>query len=94
MKILHLNLKKKYFNLILLGEKTTEYREIKEYWVKRLQNKEYDVIRFQNGYSKDAPFFFAEYLGYEIENRTFEITGKTIPVFAIKLGKISTNIIV
>lgn len=62
--------------------------EIKPYWIKRLQNKEYDVIRFQNGYSKDAPYFFIEYLGYQIESRKFEITGENINVFAIKLGKI------
>ena len=36
MKTLHLNLKKKWFDMILSGEKTEEYREIKEYWIKRL----------------------------------------------------------
>ena len=43
MKILHLTLKKQWFEKILSGEKKEEFREIKEYWNKRL-NKEYDYI--------------------------------------------------
>lgn len=88
MKILHLNLKKKYFEQILSGEKKFEYREIKKYWIKRLQKKKYDLIEFKNGYSKDARKFYVEYLGYEIQTRKFEITGQNINVYAIKLGNI------
>lgn len=33
--ILHLNLKSKWFDMILSGEKKEEYREIKDFWVKR-----------------------------------------------------------
>jgi hypothetical protein len=36
IKILHLNLKKQWFNLIDKGVKLEEYREIKPYWEKRL----------------------------------------------------------
>ena len=36
MKILHLTLKRKWFDLIASGEKKEEYREIKPYWVARL----------------------------------------------------------
>lgn len=36
MKILHLTLKKKWFDMILSGEKKEEYREVKDYWMKRL----------------------------------------------------------
>lgn len=35
-KILHLNLKKKWFDMIASGEKKEEYREITGYWVQRL----------------------------------------------------------
>ncbi len=35
-KVLRLTLKKKWYDLILLGIKREEYREIKEYWLKRL----------------------------------------------------------
>jgi hypothetical protein len=38
MKILHLTLKKKWFDMIASGEKKEEYREIKPYWVKRLSD--------------------------------------------------------
>ena len=50
MKILHLNLYRKYFDQILKGEKTTEYREVTPYWSKRLEGRYYDVIIFR----KDA----------------------------------------
>lgn len=36
MKILHLVLKKKWFDLIASGVKTEEYRDVKPYWEKRL----------------------------------------------------------
>lgn len=35
-RVLRLTLKKKWYDLILLGIKREEYREIKEYWLKRL----------------------------------------------------------
>ncbi len=35
-KILKLTLKKKWFNMILSGEKTEEYREFNDYWKSRL----------------------------------------------------------
>jgi hypothetical protein len=38
MRILHLTLKKKWFDMILSGEKKEEYREIKNYWATRLTN--------------------------------------------------------
>ncbi|GJH39859.1 hypothetical protein RCZ04_04090 [Capnocytophaga sp. HP1101] len=55
MNTLHLTLKKKWFDMILLGEKTEEYREIKPYWTKRLLGKSYDNVCFRNGYARDAP---------------------------------------
>ena len=35
MKALHLNLKRKWFDMILSGYKKEEYREIKAYWINR-----------------------------------------------------------
>ncbi len=54
-KILYLTLKKQWFDLINNGIKTEEYREIKDYWQKRLENKCYDEVIFRHGYAKDAP---------------------------------------
>lgn len=36
MATLHLNLKKKWFDMIASGEKKEEYREFKPYWIKRI----------------------------------------------------------
>jgi len=55
LKILHLTLKKKWFDLIESGLKTEEYREIKPYWTKRFENKKFDRVIFKNGYSANAP---------------------------------------
>jgi hypothetical protein len=35
-RVLHLTLKKKWFDMIESGEKKEEYREVKDYWMKRL----------------------------------------------------------
>lgn len=42
-KILHLTLKKKWFDMIKSGLKTEEYREIKDYWVRRLISLKEDM---------------------------------------------------
>ena len=55
MNTLHLTIKKKWFAMILLGEKTEEYRDIKPYYNLRLIGKEYDTVVFRNGYARDAP---------------------------------------
>ena len=46
--ILHLTIKKEWFNLISKGEKTEEYREIKDYYLKRLLKCEKRCIRKEN----------------------------------------------
>lgn len=100
-KILHLTLKKKWFDMIASGEKKEEYRELKPYWKNRLcvyphieaaLPKSFDTIVFKNGYSATAPTLTVECVGIEI--------GKAKPewsdnwqgeVFIIKLGKIISN---
>jgi len=96
---LNLTLKKKWFDMILSGEKKEEYREIKWYWKKRLVNwsrlvpytvyKDYETITFKNGYHKDAPTMVVEFKGIN--------EGKAVPewsdswednVYVIKLGEI------
>lgn len=45
-KVLTLTVSKQWFDMIVAGEKTDEYREIKPYWIKRLTTNcevEYDV---------------------------------------------------
>ena len=81
-KVLHLNLYRKYFDQILKGEKTTEYREVTPYWSKRLEGRDYDVIQFRNGYAKVAPMMIVEFKGVNIDS---DVQGAR---YAIELGKI------
>jgi len=74
MKILYFNLKKIWFDKMLSGEKSHEYREVKKHWEERLECfithpqkiSEYKkqgfpiLANFRNGYQKDAPEFICE----------------------------------
>lgn len=104
MKILHLNLKRKWFDMIASGEKTEEYREMKPYWQSRLVKegywhfqvvKDFDIIRFRNGYGKDAPTMDVEFLGGEPADFGKREWGgfehKTARIFILKLGKIISS---
>jgi hypothetical protein len=46
--LLILHLTYEFYNMIRSGEKTTEYREVKPYWTKRLKNKR--KVLFVPGY--------------------------------------------
>lgn len=73
MEILHLTIKRQWFDEIATGAKTTEYREIKPYWTTRLEGRAFDEVHFRNGYQPDSPFMRVKYLGclkkdlYEIQ---------------------------
>jgi hypothetical protein len=119
MKILHLTLTKKWFDRISSGEKLEEYREIKQYWVKRLalcegktpvphgyyckkancvscvtrgegfRPKHYDIIRFKNGYAKDAPTMDVECKGIRVGGGKSEWGAEMyFDYFVISLGKV------
>ena len=60
--MLILPIKKKWFDMIVNGEKKEEYREIKPYWTMRFLNEfglnyqsEVRHIVFRNGYRKNSP---------------------------------------
>ena len=72
-KVLHLNLYRKYFDQILKKEKIIEYRDITPYWSKRLEGRHYDVIKFRNGYRKDAPEMVVEYKGMYVSDSEYAI---------------------
>ena len=93
MKVLHLTLKKKWFDMIASGEKKEEYREHKPYWVKRLMQpgeiKEFDMIHFKNGYGKHAPWILVKCLGIEFGPCKPEWSDNAKGThFIIKLGEI------
>ena len=86
MKILHLTLKKEYFDLIASGEKIEEYREVKPYWIRRLETKydynKFDEIHFKNGYGKNVPFMRVVFIN------TYERRINSVNTYVIRLGKI------
>ena len=57
--MLVLPIKKKWFDMILSGEKKEEYREIKRYYESRLDYQEFKDIIFRNGYSYKSPYLKA-----------------------------------
>ena len=62
-RILHLTLEREPFDEIARGKKDKEFREYKPHLRSRLEGREYDVIRFRNGYSSEAPEILVEYAG-------------------------------
>jgi len=98
---LHLNLKRKWFDMILNGEKTEEYREIKPFWDKRffhlfpqiIRNEVFypivDTITFSNGYAKDRPQFVIEFKGIEKDlGKTFWGAEIGKRYYVLQLGEI------
>ena len=72
MKILHLSLKKEFYNLIESGVKTEEYRELKGYWIQRLTRYGNDTLngRFYADFLASSP----DVLKYNIEQRICSYT--------------------
>jgi len=91
-KVLYLTLKKEFFNQIKEGTKTSEFREYKEFWIKKLTNpdgtfKHYDLILFQNGYHTDAPQMLVEFKGIKINKNKIGFL-QWEKEFEIELGKV------
>lgn len=96
MKILHLTLKKKWFDLIACGDKKIEYREAKLYWQRRLIKSvgiavimhQFDEIHFKNGYHKNAPFMRVKHRYTDIKEVKFPDCHDKTLCFLIHLGEI------
>ena len=76
--VLQLTLDRQPFDEIAIGKKDKEYRERKRYWKTRLEGRDYDLIRFRNGYAKDAPEMVVEFRGVRRSGRDY----------VIKLGRV------
>lgn len=93
MKILHLTLKKEWFDLIKSGQKKFEYRLFKLYWLKRFvesdvngsRAKIFDYIHFKNGYGKNAPSIYVEWKGLDVSQKNNPFKK---PCFRIGLGDV------
>lgn len=87
---LQLAVKGEYFDAMIRGEKTEEYRLCNDYWNKRIMFREYDRLIITKGYPKrddssrriDVP-----YGGYEVKTITHPHFGdKPVKVYAIKVN--------
>lgn len=88
-KVLHLTLKRKWFDLIATGKKKEECREIKDYWKKRFFDNhgeiiKFDAIHFRNGYSSENPTMIVEWKGLDLGYNYYELE----PCYAIQLGNV------
>jgi hypothetical protein len=97
MRILKLTIKKKWFDMILSGEKKTEYREVKWYWTNRLMEfdesdyKNYNAIQFFNGayFSESLPNFTIKLNGIYIGEGVEEWGAKkNEKYFCLELGNV------
>ena len=93
-------LEKQYFDVMVSGEKTVEYRKKIPYWEQRLtdghgQPKQFDYVEFQCGFTHPLPRFRAAYLGFSIVNEHQQewsnrsrVDFKDTPTYAIRLGPV------
>jgi hypothetical protein len=70
--LLTLSLYKEYFDQILSGEKKIEYRQRSEHWDKRL-SKQYDTVKFINGYGNDRPWLVCQVTKIEKDNYEWRV---------------------
>ena len=89
MAFLHLNLKGEYFDKIIEGFKTEEYRLYTPYWKKRLIGRVYDGILIKRGYPKRedlSKIVKRSWQGYEIKTISHPYFGdKPVKVFSINV---------
>lgn len=85
---LTLNLKGEYFDDIKSNNKTEEYRLYNDYWRKRIENKNFDLLIIKKGYPanlESAKILRMKYCGYEIKTISHKHFGSMpVKVFAIK----------
>lgn len=87
--ILKLILKDCWYEMIESGIKTHEYRDYKDYWIKRLLPlSKYKYVKFQKAYRKNAQTMIFEIKNISVLNSGINTDlNKNQPVFDIVLGK-------
>ena len=61
---LYLIVIKEVWDRIVSGSKVVEYREVTDYWTKRIHNRDYKYMRITNGYgNKTRPYRLYKYVG-------------------------------
>ena len=59
-RTLKLNVKHKWFEVMVTGEKKFEYRSPSQWLQSRLKNPNYDFVEIRSGYGKTRPVFIAK----------------------------------
>jgi hypothetical protein len=94
MRILNLTLKKKPFEVTISNEKKIEYRKNSQWIESRLVGKNYDFVKFVNGYGASRPWLLVEFKGWSkaIKSQYIFSNGLIVDVddndYEIYLGKI------
>ena len=91
-RILHLNCRKVSWDAILNGTKLKLFRRYNDFWKKRIENKEYDLIYVKMGYPKSDDYsriMIFKWEGYDIEMSEYGKPGhmEFIKTFGIKLDQ-------
>ena len=105
MEVLNLTLKKKWFDMIASGEKTEEYREVKDYWARRMvfffEEMEWDVLEemvsdMRKPYRRhNGPEDLLQYFG--VKFRKFDAIcfrngyGATVPQVTVECNGVSLS---
>lgn len=82
MRILRLPVNENWYHLILSGRLTFDYREIKPYWIKRLEGKEYDIVEFYHRFKNEI-----EPIRYKFKSiKKDKLQGYNLEVYIIEFG--------
>ena len=93
-------LKRKFFDVMVTGEKKVEYREKKRHWERQMidedgQFKKFDYVEFQCAYSHPLRRFRAGFVDVSIVNEHAQrwsngavVAFKDTPTYAIRLGPV------
>lgn len=92
---IHLTLHKKWFDMVLSGQKREEYRELTEYWKVRMENakkRDAQTVTFSNGYSKKRRQMVVELQYIAIRQGITEWGAEKEKVyFVLHLGKVTSS---
>ena len=89
MRTLNMTLKKKWFAMILSGEKKEEYREIKNHWDVMLRNpQDINFVIFRNGYRVESPKMMVEVKGIRKGLGDQSIGAPALECYIIELGNV------
>ena len=80
--VLHLTLKRQWFDEVVRKKKKKEYREYKPYWKTRLEGRGYKVVKFRNGYGRNVPEMLIEFRGLARDGKSRNAD------YVIRLGRI------